>query len=74
MTFLDYTTLEATGKNIEAKLQEKDKEIHTLREKYDTDIELLKNAISDMQQLLKNPERLAELSQSTTLTSSMTEP
>ena len=61
MTFLDYTTLEATGKNIEAKLSEKDKEINTLREKYDTDIELLKNAISDMQQLLKNPERLAEI-------------
>lgn len=61
MTFLDYTTLEATGKNIEAKLQEKDKEIHTLREKYDTDIELLKNAIADMQQLLKSPERLVEI-------------
>jgi hypothetical protein len=48
---------------IKAKLQEKDNELHTLREKYDTDIELLKNAISDMQQLLKNPTKLAELSQ-----------
>lgn len=73
MTFLDYTTLEATGKNIESKLQEKDKEIHTLREKYDTDIELLKNAISDMQQLLKNPSKLAELSQVSTLEPSLTE-
>jgi integrase len=61
LTFLDYTTLEATGKNIEAKLQEKDKQIHTLREKYDTDIELLKNAIADMQQLLKNPEKLTQI-------------
>jgi len=51
---------------IKAKLQEKDKELHTLREKYDTDIELLKNAISDMQQILKNPTKVAELSQTTT--------
>lgn len=36
LTFLDYTTLESTGKNIEAKLQEKDDQIHRLREKYDT--------------------------------------
>jgi 7,8-dihydro-6-hydroxymethylpterin-pyrophosphokinase len=61
LTFLDYSTLEATGKSIEAKLQQKDKEIHTLREKYDTDIALLKEAISDMQQLLKNPTKILEL-------------
>jgi hypothetical protein len=66
LTFLDYTTLEATGKNIEAKLQEKDEQIHTMREKYDTDIQLLKNAISDMQQLLKNPAKLVQISQATT--------
>jgi len=28
--------------------------IHTLQEKYDADVELLKNAISDMQQLLES--------------------
>ncbi|MGC1932999.1 MAG: site-specific integrase [Candidatus Nitrosopolaris sp.] len=56
LTFLDYTTLEARGKSIEANLQEKD------REKYDTDIALLKEAMLDMQQLLKNPEKLAEVS------------
>ncbi len=55
LTFLDYQTLETTGKNIEAKLQEKDKEIQLIRQKYDTDILLLKNAISDMQELLRNP-------------------
>jgi hypothetical protein len=33
-----------------------------MKEKYDADIELLKNAISDMQQLLKNPIKLAEIS------------
>ena len=66
LTFLDYTTLEATGKNIEVKLFEKDKEIHTLREKYDTDIALLKEAISDMQQLLKNPAKIAEITKAAT--------
>lgn len=33
LTFLDYTTLEATGKNIEAKLSEKEREIQLLRQK-----------------------------------------
>ena len=33
LTFLDYTTLESTGKNIEAKLEEKEKEIAYLRER-----------------------------------------
>ena len=32
-TFLDYSTLEATGKNIEAKLSEKEKEIQLLRQR-----------------------------------------
>ncbi len=62
LTFLDYTTLEATGKSIEAKISEKDMEIAGLKTKYDTDIALLKEAVSDMQQLLKNPEKLVEIS------------
>lgn len=33
LTFLDYSTLEATGKNIEAKLTEKEKEIQLLRQR-----------------------------------------
>ena len=61
LTFLDYTTLEATGKSIEANLREKDREIAGLKEKYDTDIALLKEAMLDMQQILKNPEKLAEI-------------
>ena len=62
LTFLDYTTIEARGKSIEANLLEKDKEITALKEKYDTDIALLKEAMLDMQQILKNPEKLAEIS------------
>ncbi len=33
LTFLDYTTLEATGKNIEAKISEKENEIQLLRQR-----------------------------------------
>lgn len=67
LTFLDYTTFEIAGKNLESKLQEKDIEIQAIREKYDIDIQLLKNAISDMQQLLKNPAKLLQISQATNL-------
>jgi hypothetical protein len=47
---------------IKAKLSEKDGEIAGLKQKYDADIALLKEAMLDMQQLLKNPEKLAEVS------------
>jgi integrase len=39
---LDYTTLQVTGKNIEAKIQEKDIEIQLLKEKHTQDIENMK--------------------------------
>jgi len=54
LTFLDYTTLEATGKNIEAKLSEKDIEIAGLKEKYDTDIASLKEEMRFMRQILNS--------------------
>jgi integrase len=62
LTFLDYSTLEATGKNIEAKLYEKDQIILSMKEKYDSDMMLLKEAVKDMQELLKNPAKLIEIS------------
>ena len=46
LTFLDYSTLETTGKNIESKLEEKDKQIKSMKAKYDEDIALLKDAVS----------------------------
>lgn len=46
LTFLDYKTFEITGKNLESKLQEKDIEIQAIREKYDTDIQLLQTYFS----------------------------
>jgi len=47
---------------INAKLSEKDGEIAGLKEKYDADIALLKEAMSDMQQILRNPDKLAQIS------------
>lgn len=37
LRFLDYTTLEARGKTIEAKLREKDRELHDMKEKYESE-------------------------------------
>ena len=56
----------SNGENyvIKGRLSEKEKEIHSIREKYDEDIAFLKDAIHDLQRLLKNPERLLEISKS----------
>ena len=61
LTFLDYSTLETTGKNIESKLVEKDKQIKSMKAKYDNEIQIMKDAILDMQVLLRNPEKLSQL-------------
>jgi integrase len=45
---------------IKAKLQEKEEQIQNMKGKYDSDIALLKDAIYDMQQLLKDPAKLLE--------------
>jgi integrase len=58
LTFLDYTTLEITGKNIEAKLSEKENEIQTLRQRDSMNSEAIAN-LSD--QLIKITSRLTEI-------------
>jgi hypothetical protein len=58
LTFLDYTTLEARGKNIEAKLSEKEQEIQLLRQRDSMNTEAISN-LSD--QLLTITTRLQEL-------------
>jgi hypothetical protein len=42
LTFLDYTVLEARGKSIEAKFREKDRELHDMKEKYESEIESIR--------------------------------
>jgi hypothetical protein len=61
LTFLDYATLEVTGKNIEAKLSEREKEIQMLRQKDSMNSEAIAN-MSD--QLLTISARLQELEKS----------
>jgi integrase len=58
LTFLDYTTLEATGKNIEARLSEKDKEIQLLRQRDSVNSDAIQS-LSD--QLMKVAVEVQEL-------------
>jgi integrase len=52
LTFLDYSTLEATGKNIEAKLSEKEKEIQLLRQRDSINTDAIANLSDKMQDLM----------------------
>jgi hypothetical protein len=46
---------------IKGKLQEKDEQIKLIQEKYDKELRILKEAIVDMQELMKYPEKLVKL-------------
>src|ERR687885_2840893 len=52
LTFLDYTTLEATGKNIEAKLSEKEREIQMLSQRDSMNSDAIANLSDKMQDLM----------------------
>ena len=58
LTFLDYTTLEATGKNIEAQISEKEKEIQLLHQRESVNTDAIQN-LSD--QLIKVMAEVREL-------------
>jgi integrase len=64
LTFLDYTTLESTGRNIEAKLEEKEKEISYLRErdlKHDTEMADMRVTLDKIVSLIKQNPKLAKV-------------
>ena len=42
LTFLDYIALEARGKSIEAKMSEKDRELQLMKQKYDHDLQAMR--------------------------------
>jgi integrase len=46
LTFLDYGILEATGKNIEAKLSEKESEIQAIKMKYEQDMQKIREEMN----------------------------
>jgi integrase len=52
LTFLDYTTLEATGKNIDAKLSEKEKEIQLLRQRDSVNTDAIANLSDQVMKLM----------------------
>jgi integrase len=58
LTFLDYTTLEATGKNIEAKLSEKEKEIQLLRQRDSVNTDAIANLSDQVMKLMTEVKEL----------------
>jgi integrase len=62
LTFLDYTTLETTGKNIEAKLSEKEKEIQSLRQRDATNTDAIAGLSDKMQELMAKVQQLEKAS------------
>jgi integrase len=64
LTFLDYSTLETTGKNIEAKLNEKDSEIQYLRQrdiKHENEMLQMRNQLDKILSLVQANPRLANV-------------
>jgi hypothetical protein len=64
LTFLDYTTLESTGKNIELKLEEKEKEINYLRErdlKRETEMKSMREDMDKVISYIRENPKLAEV-------------
>jgi integrase len=58
LTFLDYTTLEATGKNIEAKLSEKETEIQLLRQRDSVNTDAIASLSDQLTEVMKQIEIL----------------
>ncbi|SRR6266496_2998302 len=58
LTFLDYTTLESAGKNIESKLSEKDKEIQLLRQRDQMKDEALTQLSDRLDEVMEKVQRL----------------
>jgi integrase len=60
LTFLDYSTLEATGKNIEAKLSEKEKEIQLLRQRDSMNTDAIAGLSDQMTKMMQEVEMLKQ--------------
>jgi integrase len=61
LTFLDYSTLEATGKNIETKLEEKDKEIQFLKNHYDGEMKKMREDMDRIFSMIQQNPQLAQI-------------
>ena len=58
LTFLDYSTLEATGKNIEAKLSDREKEIQLLRQKDSVNTDAIQNLSDQLMRVMTEVQEL----------------
>jgi hypothetical protein len=61
LTFLDYSGLELTGKSIEAKLTEKEREIEMLRQRDSTNTDAIASLSDKMQELMVKVQELEKL-------------
>jgi Phage integrase family len=64
LTFLDYTILESTGKNIESKLEEKEMEINYLRErdlKHESEMKEMRQRMDKIISLIQENPKLAHI-------------
>jgi len=61
LTFLDYSTLETTGKNIEIKLEEKDKEIQILKNHYDGEMKKIREDMNRILSMIQQNPQLAQI-------------
>lgn len=52
LTFLDYSTLETTGKNIEAKLSDREKEIQLLRQRDSVNTDAIQNLSDQLMRVM----------------------
>ena len=65
LTFLDYTALEARGKSIEAKLSEKDLEMQAMKQKYEQDLQAIREEtnqrFSQIMSMIQHNPKLAQV-------------
>jgi integrase len=62
LTFLDYSTLEATGKNIEAKLSDREKEIQLLRQRESVNTDAIQNLSDQLMGVMAEVQELKGMS------------
>jgi integrase len=62
LTFLDYSTLEATGKNIEAKLSDREKEIQSLRQRESVNTDAIQNLSDQLMGVMAEVQELKGMS------------
>jgi hypothetical protein len=63
LTFLDYQTLETTGKNIESKLFEKEKEIQLLRQRDSVNTDAISTLSDQLSKVMQKIEILKKQGQ-----------